>query len=314
MASSSFSCVTALLQALSLTNTLWEQQQQLGIASTFASMTPSIETQPSHRLVQEAELPQARLGSWLAQRAVQIKKACTLVPRPPLSLLQDLPATLLVHTLTFLTPAKPGVKNSYQDKWVDVGAFSLVSRKAYAIARDDAVWRPVCEQLWGSVSDPRLRAYLRVEGWAALFRHMARSSLCIEPGGSRPGVPGNDFRLRWAEDYIIASDLRDTWKNLLFSEWGPLRYECETEESFRESDNEDRDYSIKLLCDYKLTCDQLGGCACWRDAAQQFMDYPALSALKGIEVTALGYASSYHAFLWFSIALECGKYYFFGVG
>jgi len=36
------------------------------------------------------------------------------MPRPPLSLLQDLPDTLLVHTLTFLTPAKPGVNNSYQ--------------------------------------------------------------------------------------------------------------------------------------------------------------------------------------------------------
>lgn len=256
MANSSSPSVTALLQALSLTNTLW------GIASTSA---PGIETQPSHRLVQEAELLHARLGSWLAQRGgmsppppppptAENKKA-----RPPLSLLEDLPVPLLVHALTFLVPAKPGLTNTYQTKWADVGAFSSVSHKAHAAARDDVFWRPICEQLWGSVSDPKLRALWRADGWAALYQRMARSSMCVEHSGGGSSAPGGGYRLRWKDDYVIIVEVRDIQKRLvLFSEWGPLW--CDG------GDWMDPDRALALRSEYDATGERTGGCAAWIDA------------------------------------------------
>lgn len=166
-------------------------------------------------------------------------------------------------------------------KWTDLGAFALAGRKAHVLARDDALWRPVCEQLWGSIADPRLRALLRAEAWAALYQRMARTSLCIELGGSGAGVLGGNFRLRWVEDFVLAFDLRDTWKNLvLYSEWGPVQYESEGQEEFEESGREECDYGIILHCDYKFIYDQTGGCAQWRDAEQAIPMFrlPARSA------------------------------------
>lgn len=257
MANSSSSSVTALLQALSLTNTLWEP----GIASTSAA---GIEAQSSHRLVQEAELLHARLGSWLAQRGgmsppppttAENKKA-----RPPLSLLEDLPVTLLVHALTFLVPAKPGLNRTFQQtKWADVGVFSSVNHKAHAAARDDALWKPICQQLWGSVSDPKLRALWRADGWAALYQRMARSSMCVEHSGGGSSAPGGGYRLRWKNDYVMIVEVRDIQKRLvLLSEWGPLW--CDGGVWM------DPDRALTLRCEYDATGERTGGCAAWIDA------------------------------------------------
>lgn len=67
------------------------------------------------------------------------------VTRLPLCLLEDLPSILLVYLLTFLVSAKPGLTNSFDVKWADVGDFALLSCKAHAIARSDILWQPIRE-------------------------------------------------------------------------------------------------------------------------------------------------------------------------
>lgn len=276
--------VAVLLQALSQANNLWELHPPPPAAPALSSITSTSGVHDGTSLRQQAELLRARLDSWLAPSAAMPPASPPAMqmngPRLPLSL-DDLPVMLLVHALTFLVPAKPGLTSTYQTKWADVGAFSSVSHKVHAAARDDVFWKPVCEQLWGSVADPRLRALWRVNGWAALYQRMARSSICVEHSGGESSAPGGGYRLRWKDDYVLIVELRDIHKGLvLFSEWGPLWYEA--------GDWMDPSRTLTLRCEFDATGERTSGCAAWIDAelatrqhkgvvvARLLKDHPAL--------------------------------------
>jgi len=284
-----------LLQALSQANNLWElHPPSPATSASFTSITRTDGVHDGTSLRQQAELLRARLDSWLAPSAAMSPSTPSPVqrnvPRPPLSLLEDLPVTLLVHALTFFIPAKPGLTSTYQTKWADVGAFASVSRKTHAAAHDEVFWRPVCEQLWGSVADPRLRALWRANGWAALYQRMARSSMCVEHSGGGSSAPGGGYRLRWKDDYVLIVEVRDIQKRLvLFSEWGKLW--CESGFWM------DPDRVIELRCEYDATGERTGGCAAWIDAelatrqhngvmaARLLKDHPALPGLRATELS-----------------------------
>ena len=278
--------VAVLLQALSQANNLWELHPPPSAApASLSSITSIGGVDDGTSLRQQAELLRARLDSWLAPSAAMSPSPPSPVrmnvPRPPLSLLEDLPTTLLVHALSFLITAKPGLTKTYQTKWADVGAFSSMSRKAHATAHDDVLWRPICEQLWGSVADPRLRALWRVNGWAELYQRMARSSICVEHSGGGSSAPSGGYRLRWKDDYVLIVEVRDIQKRLvLFSQWGPLWYNG----GFWM----DPERVIELRCEYDATGERTSGCAAWIDAelvtgqhkgvavARLLKDHPAL--------------------------------------
>lgn len=94
-------------------------------------------------------------------------------------------------------------------RWTDFNALARTSRAWLAATRDDVIWRPVVEGVWGWTQHPPARAaWMKQEQeqqgmWVRLFRRLARSAFCLEPGG---------YRARWQEDYVISIDIRDTAK------------------------------------------------------------------------------------------------------
>lgn len=111
------------------------------------------------------------------------------------------------------TPSRTRLLSS----WDYVDALGRTSRRWLAITRDNSIWRPVVHELYGWTKVPMARRpWMRQllmagppgaeEGngkWARLFRRLARTTFCLEPGG---------FRQRWDEDFWITIDIRDTEK------------------------------------------------------------------------------------------------------
>ena len=267
------------------------------------ALLPPPPEQANPALAADAEKLHALLGAWLTNQpstmAVVAKTKGRSGPAGPSSVqLLDLPSPTLLHVLSFLVPANPGYTQTHTDKWQDFVALATTCHRLHALSQDDVLWRPVCEQVWGSVTHPGVHALYKTKGWAELYRKLARSTLCMEPGG---------FRARWQEDYVLQCDVRDVQKQLLlFSQSGPLHWE-------RTPGIEDSEQPwVTLRCAFDPTGQQTSGCAAWLSAVEAmdenqqgmlaatlYRDHPALrmtavhaASLAG-RVTPLGRYTSY---------------------
>lgn len=153
-----------------------------GAAASAAAVDPLLATE-AHRL-------HAALGAWLASHPT-LATTTTKKARTALHLL-DLPAPILLHVFSFLVPRNPGDTRDwsrYRDHdevWDDFGAFARTCQQLHAISEEDVLWEPACKEIWGSVASPALRALWRgAHGYAAVYRKMAQTTLCVEAGGYR---------------------------------------------------------------------------------------------------------------------------------
>lgn len=209
-----------VLQTLALANNLWELHPPPSSADPV--------------LAAEALRLHAASGAWLAtQPSTATTTTTATTPRSSIHLL-DLPAPTLLHVFSWLVPPTPGLNLRYycMDGWEDFGALAIACRQLHALSQDDVVWRPVCTGLWPATDDEDLRTFWRTRGFAELYQRLARTSLCVEPGG---------YCFRWPGDFVLQCDVRDKSKHLpLFSSWGRLvcysdalsaRLECCDDES-----------------------------------------------------------------------------------
>lgn len=186
--------------------------------NSFWALHPPSANEAHPTLAAEAQRLNAVLGAWLDNQSsisttrttsvATTKKRRTAAAAATVQLL-DLPAPSLLEVFSILLPANPG--SSATAEWADFGAFSATCHHAHYLSKHDLLWRPLSEQLSPSLTNPALRALWRTRDWSELFQRMARTSMCLEPGG---------YRARWWEDYVLQTYVRDMHLNTtLFSQW-----------------------------------------------------------------------------------------------